>query len=87
MHGVGGLIGAVLTGVFAVEAIGGTAGGLEGNWGQVGVQVWGIGATVVYAAAVTFVLLKVIDVAVGLRVDEESEVRGLDIAVHGEAVQ
>ncbi|MCP4867335.1 MAG: ammonium transporter [Proteobacteria bacterium] len=87
VHGVGGLIGAVLTGVFAVEAIGGTAGGLEGNWGQVGVQVWGIGATVVYAAAVTFVLLKVIDVAVGLRVDEESEVRGLDIAVHGEAVQ
>ena len=87
VHGVGGLIGAVLTGVFAVEAIGGTAGGLEGNWGQVGVQVWGIAATVGYAAVMTFVILKAIDVTVGLRVDEDTEGRGLDIAVHGEAVQ
>jgi len=78
----------VLTGVFASEAVGGVAGGLEGNWGQVGIQVWGIAATVGYAVVVvTYAILKAIDLTVGLRVDEESESRGLDIAVHGEAVQ
>jgi len=87
VHGVGGLVGAVLTGVFASEAVGGVAGGLEGNWGQVGIQVWGIAATVGYAVVVTYAILKAIDLTVGLRVDEESESRGLDIAVHGEAVQ
>jgi Amt family ammonium transporter len=87
VHGVGGLVGAVLTGVFAVEAVGGTAGGLEGNWGQVGIQLWGIAATMGYAAFGSFVILKGIDLTVGLRIDEESEVVGLDISVHGEAVQ
>jgi len=87
VHGVGGLVGAVLTGVFAVEAIGGTAGGIEGNWGQVGTQVWGIVATVGYAAVLTFVILKGLDVTLGLRIDDEAETVGLDIAEHGEAVQ
>jgi len=86
VHGVGGLLGSVLTGVFAVEAIGGTAGGLEGNWAQVGIQVWGVFATIVYAAAATWILLKLVDVLVGVRVDEETEVIGLDVATHGEAV-
>ena len=72
--------------MFAVEAIGGTAGGLEGNWGQVGLQLWGIAATLVYAAAATYVILQGIDLAIGLRVDADAETEELDIAIHGEAV-
>ena len=86
VHGVGGLIGALLTGVFAVEAIGGTAGGLEGNWAQVGHQLWGIVATVGYAGLVSWLLLKIIDLAIGVRVTQDEEVQGLDIVLHGEAV-
>ena len=87
VHGLGGIAGALLTGVFAVEAIGGTPGLLEGNAGQVLVQLEGIGATIVYCAIVTFVLLKIIDAVMGLRVDEEEEVTGLDYSLHGETVQ
>ena len=87
VHGLGGITGALLTGVFAVEAIGGTPGLLEGNAGQVLIQLEGIGATIVYCAIVTFVLLKIIDVVMGLRVDEEEEVTGLDYSLHGETVQ
>ena len=86
VHGLGGFAGALLTGVFAVEAIGGTAGALEGNLGQIGIQLYGIGATVIYSAVATFVLLKIIDVTLGLRVDEEDEREGLDIRLHGESV-
>ena len=71
VHGLGGITGAVLTGVFAVETIGGTLGALEGNVGQIGTQMYGILATVVYCAVASFVLLKIIDAVVGLRVDEE----------------
>ena len=87
VHGLGGIAGALLTGVFAVEAIGGTPGLLEGNPGQVLIQLQGIGATIVYCAIVTFVLLKVIGAVMGLRVDEEDEVTGLDYSLHGETVQ
>ena len=87
VHGLGGITGALLTGVFAVEAIGGTPGLLEGNAGQVLIQLEGIGATIVYCAIVTFVLLKIIDAVMGLRVDEEEEVTGLDYSIHGETVQ
>jgi Amt family ammonium transporter len=86
VHGIGGLVGALLTGVFASEAIGGTAGGLEGNWIQVGIQCWGVLATLLYAAAVSYLLLKAIDKTLGLRVSDEDETEGLDIAGHGEAV-
>lgn len=86
VHGVGGIIGAVLTGVFAVEAIGGTPGLLEGNPGQVWTQIYGILATVIYSAVGSFILLKIIDMTVGLRVDEESEVVGLDLSLHGETL-
>ena len=86
VHGLGGFAGALLTGVFAVEAIGGTPGALEGNLGQIGIQLYGIGATVIYSAVATFVLLKIIDVTLGLRVDEEDEREGLDIRLHGESV-
>ena len=86
VHGLGGIAGALLTGVFAVEAIGGTPGALEGNVAQIGTQFYGIVATVVYCAVASLVLLKIIDAVVGLRVDEEQEREGLDIALHGESV-
>jgi len=87
VHGVGGIIGALLTGVFAVEAIGGTAGMLEGNPGQVWTQFVGIAATIVYSGVATAIILKVVDLITGLRVDEEVEVEGLDINLHGEVIQ
>ena len=86
VHGVGGIVGALLTGVFAVEAIGGTPGLLEGNSGQVVTQFVGIVATLVWCAVATFIILKVIDVVIGLRVDQEAEVTGLDLSLHGETV-
>jgi Amt family ammonium transporter len=87
IHAVGGIIGALLTGVFAVEAIGGTAGLLEGNPGQVLIQLWGITATVVWCAVATFVILIVVNIIMGLRVSQAIEVEGLDINLHGEVVQ
>jgi Amt family ammonium transporter len=87
VHGVGGIVGAILTGVFAVEAIGGTPGLIEGNPGQVLTQLWGIVATILYCAVATFVILKAVDFVIGLRVSEEDERHGLDLALHGEVVQ
>ncbi|MEE9544107.1 MAG: ammonia channel protein, partial [Rhodospirillales bacterium] len=87
VHGLGGIAGALLTGVLAIEAIGGTPGALEGNMQQIGLQVYGIAVTIVYCAVVSFILLKLIDVVIGLRVDEEAEAEGLDLQQHGEAVQ
>ena len=87
VHGIGGIVGALLTGVYAVEAIGGTAGLLEGNVGQVAVQAWGIAATIAYSAVGTFVILMVVKLFMGLRVDTDVEVEGLDINLHGEVVQ
>jgi len=86
VHGIGGALGALLTGVFAVKAIGGTAGVLEGNVGQLLIQAKGIAVTVIYDAVVTFILLKLIDFAIGLRVSEEQEREGLDVSLHGEQV-
>ena len=87
VHAVGGIVGALLTGVFAVEAIGGTPGLLEGNAGQVFIQAYGIGATIFWSAIASFVILKIIDGVIGLRVDKETESQGLDIGLHGEVVQ
>ena len=87
VHGIGGIVGAILTGVFASEAIGGTAGLIEGNAAQVGIQIWGIAATIAWTAVVSFVLLKIIDATMGLRVTREEEIEGLDINLHGEVVQ
>ena len=86
IHGIGGIVGAVLTGVFAVKAIGGTPGLLEGNAGQVWTQIVGIGATIAWCAVATFVILKVVDLVIGLRVDKDVEIEGLDINLHGETV-
>ena len=86
IHGLGGITGAVLTGVLAVEAIGGTPGAIEGNVRQIATQLFGVLATIVYCAVVTFVLLMIIKVTIGLRVEAEQESEGLDIALHGESV-
>ncbi len=88
VHGVGGIVGAVLTGVFAVEAIGGTPGLLEGNPGQVLTQLYGIAGTVIYCGIATFIILKITGMVTGgIRVDEETEIGGLDSNLHGETVQ
>jgi Amt family ammonium transporter len=87
VHGIGGIVGAILTGVFAVKDIGGTAGMLEGNGGQVMIQLIGVGATVAYTAVASFIILKVIDMVIGLRVAEEEEREGLDVSLHGERVE
>jgi len=87
IHAVGGIIGAILTGVFAVEAIGGTVGLLEGNPGQVLTQLWGICATIVWCAVASFVILIVVNILIGVRVSQAVEVEGLDINLHGEVVQ
>jgi Amt family ammonium transporter len=87
VHAVGGIVGALLTGVFAVEAYGGVAGLLEGNVRQFVNQVIGVAIVFVYCAVVSFIILKVIDAVIGLRVSEEVERDGLDLHLHGETVQ
>ena len=87
VHGVGGIVGALLTGVFAVEQYGGTAGLLEGNAAQLLNQVYGIVIVLVYGAIVSLIILKVIDAIIGLRVSDAVEREGLDFALHGETVQ
>ena len=86
VHRIGGMVGAILTGVFATEAIGGAAGAIDGNGGQVLTQLYGVAVTIAYTGVVTFVILKAIDLTIGLRVTEESEREGLDIRAHGESV-
>jgi Amt family ammonium transporter len=88
VHGIGGFTGAILTGVFAVEAIGGEGkkGLIDGNAGQILTQLWGSLVTIAWCAVATFVLLKIIDAMIGLRVTTEEEVEGLDINLHGETV-
>jgi Amt family ammonium transporter len=87
VHGIGGATGTLLAGVFAVAAIGETAGLLEGNGGQVLNQLYGIVVTLAWSGIATFVLLKVIGFFVPLRVREEDERVGLDVSLHGEALQ
>jgi len=87
VHAVGGMAGALLTGVFAINEYGGTSGLIEGNPGQVINQIEGILVVFFYDAIVSFIILKVIDFTIGLRVTEEVEREGLDLTLHGEAVQ
>jgi Amt family ammonium transporter len=90
VHCVGGIIGALLTGVFATMAVtGATApvGGIDGNWGQVMTQVKGVAYTLVWSGVVTFIILMVVKIFFGLRVSPQEEVEGLDINLHGETVQ
>jgi Amt family ammonium transporter len=90
VHGIGGIVGAVLTGVFAKAAIAGKdepLGLLDGNGGQVLTQIYGVVITIVFTAIVTLIILKIIDWTIGLRVDEATERDGLDLNLHGETVQ
>jgi Amt family ammonium transporter len=85
IHGVAGTLGAILTGVFADPSINAAGRGLlYGNPGQLLTQFIAVGVTVVYTGTVTFVIFKIVQVVVGLRVDEESEMLGLDESEHGE---
>jgi Amt family ammonium transporter len=86
VHGVGGMFGAIATGVLATSAIQPAYKGLiDGNAGQVVTQLIAVGATIGYAVIATFVIIKVVDLILGIRVSATSEEAGLDLAVHGEA--
>jgi Amt family ammonium transporter len=92
VHGVGGTLGTVLTGVFAAAAVSatpdaaGTAGLLEGNARQLWIQCVGAGVTIAWSAAATFVILKLVGLVVPLRVSDEDERVGLDVRMHGESI-
>lgn len=87
IHGIGGLLGTLMTGIFATAAIGGTAGLIEGNPKLLLTQAYGVAVVFAWTGGMTFVLLKVVDMLAGLRVPHEHEVEGLDITQHGEALQ
>jgi ammonium transporter len=88
IHGIGGIVGAVLTGVFAVASVGGegNSGLIDGNPAQLWLQIEGVLFTIVWCGVVSLILLKVIDMAMGLRVSKEVETEGLDLALHGETM-
>jgi Amt family ammonium transporter len=92
VHGVGGIIGPILTGVFATSAIndvfkGRPVGLVDGHGGQVLTQLYGVLAIGAFSAIVTWILLKIVDVMIGLRVTKDEETEGLDTVLHGERVQ
>ena len=85
VHGVGGVVGSLLTGLFAANSLGGAGFSVQqGVAAQLGVQALGIGVTMLWCGLVTWGLLKVLDATLGLRVHEEAESEGLDLAEHGE---
>ena len=88
VHGVGGILGAILTGVFASQSLGGT-GGLSPDTFAMGAQVWvqfkSVIVTMVWCGVVSYVCFKIADILVGLRVAEDAEREGLDITTHGES--
>ena len=89
VHGIGGICGALLTGVFAVAAVGGAghSGWLDGHPYQLVLQAEGIAVTLVYSGIASFVILKAIDLTMGLRVSTDAEREGLDLAQHGEVLR
>ena len=82
VHCVGGIVGALLTGIFALKDIGGT----DGSLSQFFAQCEGVTVTIVYCGVMSFIILKAVDVIMGLRVDEETEHAGLDLIIHGEGL-
>jgi Amt family ammonium transporter len=87
VHGVGGMTGILLTGVFATASIGGASGLIEGNPNLLLIQLKGVAVTLTWTAGATYVLLKLVSMFVPLRVSKEHELEGLDISQHGEALQ
>ena len=84
VHGVGGIVGAILTGVFSAPSLGGSGAADFSIVHQVAVQAEGVIITVIWSGVVTFIACKIVDMVIGLRVSEEDEREGLDIASHGE---
>ena len=84
VHGIGGIVGALLTGIFAAESLGGQGLSADSIGGQFFVQLVGVVFTIAYCAVLSFVLLKIVDAIVGLRVSQSEETEGLDIALHDE---
>ena len=92
VHGIGGILGTVLTGVFATRLIndvnkGQPLGLVDGNGGQILTQLYGVVAVAAFSAVGTWIILKIVDAMVGLRVTRDEETEGLDTALHGERVQ
>lgn len=88
VHGIGGIVGSILTGVFATQFISGEGdvkGALYGDWHQLGVQILATVISIVFSAVMTFILFKITDKLVGIRVDKRVEEEGLDIYEHGES--
>ena len=88
VHGMGGILGSVLTGVFAtryVTGAEGVQGALYGDWHQLWVQVVATVVSIIYSIVVTYIIFKVVDKTVGVRVDKRVEEEGLDIYEHGES--
>jgi Amt family ammonium transporter len=84
VHGIGGIVGAMLTGVFAAESLGGSGLALDSMGAQVFAQFKSVAFTVVYSGILSAVILKVVDLVVGLRPDLDAERQGLDLALHEE---
>ena len=86
VHGIGGIVGALLTGIFAAESLGGQgfAQGVSSIGQQFGVQLVGVIVTIIYCALLSAIIFKIVDAVVGLRVNEDEEIQGLDIALHDE---
>ncbi|WP_284944263.1 ammonium transporter [Acidisoma cladoniae] len=83
VHGIGGIIGALLTGVFAFGPLYGGAGG---SAHQLLIQCYGVGATLIWSGVMSFIILKIIDITIGLRITRDEEVEGMDITLHGEQI-
>jgi Amt family ammonium transporter len=85
VHGIGGITGSLLTAVFAAESMGGL-GLAEGVTiaSQLGVQAIAVVVTIIWSAAFTFIILKLLDVCIGIRVDQDQEIEGLDLVLHEE---
>lgn len=86
VHGIGGIIGSILTGIFAVKALGGTSGLLEGNVAQLWIQTKSVLIVAVWSAAGTFIIAQLLKATMGLRASKEAEREGLDKALHGEVI-
>ncbi len=85
VHGIGGMLGALLTGVFAVPLVNGKSGIIAGNLGQFGIQALSVVVSMVFCGVATFIILKIVDALVGLRIKDGAEADGMDLSEHGES--
>lgn len=86
VHGMGGIVGSILTGIFATSTVtGGAAGAIYGNWHQLTIQIIATVFSIAYSGLITFILYKIVDRLIGMRVDPRVEEEGLDVYEHGES--